>query len=150
MHVSVDFGLLIPIRIGVFVELLTLGDYVQEMAAPAMAALVDGEAVEQHLARQLLQIHVERGVNPQTVFVHLIAAIFRLEIAPDFFHIVRRQRIRIFLQVEHDRLALGFRCLRCGNLAVLEHGVKHEVAPPARALRMNDRRIVLRRLGQSG
>ena len=115
-----------------------------------MAALVGGEAVEQHLARQLLQIHIERGVNPQTVFVNLITAIFRLKITPDFFHIVWRQRIRVLLQIEHDGLALCFRCLGRGDLAVLEHGVEHEVAPPAGALRVDDRRIVLRRLGQSG
>ena len=100
-----------------------------------MAAFVGGEAVEQRLARGLLQIHVERRVNPQPAFVDLVAAILRFEVAPDFLHVVRSQRIRIFLQVEHDRPVLGLRRLGRGDLAILEHGVEHEVAPLESAVR---------------
>ena len=64
---------------------------------PAMAALVGGEAVEQRLTRRFLQIHIERCVDSQAAFVHLVAAILRFQVAPDFFDVVRSQRIRIFL-----------------------------------------------------
>ena len=77
VRVSVDFRLLIPIRIFVFLELLTLGNYVHEGAVPAMPAFVGGEAVEQRLARGLLQIHIERGVDAQSARMNLIAAILR-------------------------------------------------------------------------
>ncbi len=149
VHVSVDFGLFIPIGIDVLVELLPLGNHVHELAVPAVPALVGGEAVEQRLARRFLQIHVERGVNAQPAFVHLVAAILRFQVAADFLDIVRSQRIRIFLQVERDRLALGVRRLGGGDLAVLQHGIEHEVAPLDRAFRMVDRRVILRRLGKS-
>ena len=129
VHVSVDFGLLIPIRILVSVELLSLRNHVQELAVPTVPSFVGSEAVEQRLARGLLQIHIERCVNAQTAFVNLVAAILRFEVAADFFHIVRRQRIRILLQLEHDRLALGLRRLGRGDLAILKHGIEHEVAP---------------------
>src|ERR1700726_24506 len=149
VHVSVDFGLLIPIRIFILAEFLTLGNYVHDFAVPAMPALVGGEAVEQRLARGLLQIHIERGINAQSAFVNLIAAILRFEVAPDFLHIMRGQRIRIFLQVEYDRLALCIGGLCGGDLAVLKHGIEHEVAPLESAFRVADRRIILRRFGKS-
>ncbi len=129
VHVSVYFGLFIPIRIHILVELLSLGNYVEKFAVPAMPPFVGGEAIQQRLARGFLQIHIERGVNAKSAFVHLVAAILRFQVTPDFFHVVRRQRIRIFLQVKHDRLALGIRSLSRGDLAVLEHGIEHKVAP---------------------
>ena len=53
VHVSVYLGVFIPIWIGILVELLTLGNYIDEFAMPAMPALVGGKAVEQRLARGL-------------------------------------------------------------------------------------------------
>src|SRR6202030_3091864 len=140
----------IPIWICILVELLTLGNDVHESAVPAMPAFVGGEAVEQRLARGLLQLHIERGINAQSHFVNLVAAIRRCERGAYLVHRVRSQRIRIFLQIEDDRLALGIRGWRGGDLAVLEHGIEHEVAPLDGAVRMGDRRVILRRLGKSG
>jgi len=147
--ISIDLGIFIPIGIYIPVEFLTLGNYVERFAVPAMPPFVGGEAVEQRLARGLLHIHVERCVHTKSAFVNLIAAILRFQVAPDFFHIVRRQRIRIFLQVEHDRLALCIRGLRGGDLAIFKHGIEHEVAPPEGAFRVADRRVILRSLGKS-
>src|SRR5450631_1120016 len=114
-----------------------------------MSALVSSEAVEQCPARRLLQIHIERCINAQPAFMNLVAAILRFEVAPDFFHVVRSQRIRIFLQVEQDRLTPGIRSLGRGDLAVLKHGIEHEVAPFEGTFRVVDWRVILRRLGKS-
>src|SRR5258708_16887004 len=63
VRVSVDLGLLIPIWIRVLVELLTLGNYVEEFAVPAMPALIGGEPIEQRPARGTLPNHIHRRVT---------------------------------------------------------------------------------------
>src|SRR5258706_690382 len=149
VRVSVDLGLLIPIWIRVFVEFLTLGNYVEDFAVPAMPPLIGGEAIKQRPARGPLHIHIQRRVDAQSALMNLVAAILRFQVASDFFHIVRSQRIRIFLQVEQDRFVLRIRGLCGGDLAVLKHGVEHEVTPPEGAFRMGYRGIILRGLGKS-
>ena len=107
VYVSVDFGFFIPVGIDILIELLSLCDHVQQLAVPAVPALVGREAVEESMGRCFLQIRIERRIDAQAAFMHLITAVFRFEIAADFLDVVRSQRIRILLQVEHDRLALA-------------------------------------------
>ncbi len=149
VNVAVDFRLLVPIGIGVLGERLTFRDDIIELAAPAMAALVRGEAVEQGLTSGLLQFHIERGVNAQTALMDLIATVLAFQIAADFLHEMRCERIRVLLHAEHDRLPLCLVGLRGCNLAVLEHGIEHEVATLEGSVRVIDRRIILRRFRQA-
>src|ERR1700692_627795 len=109
-----------------------------------MPLLISSEAIKQGLTGGLLQVHVERRIDSQSTFVDLIAAVFCLQITPYFLYVIRGQRIGISLQVERDRLALGCGSLTCGNLAVLKHGIEHQVAPFKGAFRMSDWRIILR------
>src|ERR1700719_2851399 len=117
---------------------------------PTMPPFIGGESVEQRLPSRLLQIHVERGVDSQPTLVDLIAAVFRLQITPYVFHIVGGKGIRVFLQVERDRQSFCGGCLGWCDLAILEHGVQHEIAAPECAFGMGDRRIILRRFWKSG
>src|SRR5580698_5981687 len=118
VDIPIDFRLLVPVRVFVFVELLTLGNYVEQFSVPAMAALVGGEAVEQSLMRGFLQIHIERGVNTESAFEYLVAAILGFEIAADLFDVVRRERVLILLEVESYGLAFCFGGLGGGDFAV--------------------------------
>ena len=149
MHVAVDFRFFVPIEVFILSQLLALAEDIHEFPAPAVPAFIRGQTIEQSPVRGFLQIHIERRVYAQAAFVNLVTAILRLQVAPDFFDVVRRQRIRIFLQVEHNRLALRIRRLSSRDLAVLEHGIEHQVAPFEGAVRMCNWRIVLRSLGKS-
>ena len=94
VDVSVDFGLVIPVRVGIFLEDCSLGDDVFEMTLPAVAALVGGQAVEHGLIRGLLHVDVERGVDLQAAFVDLVGAVLAFEIAANFFDEIWSERIR--------------------------------------------------------
>ena len=54
------------------------------------------------------------------------------------------------LDVQAERRRLGLAILGVGNLAILEHGPQHLVAPLARGLRVDQRRIGRRAAGQAG
>ena len=127
-----------------------VGKNVFEMPLPSMAALICGNAVKHGLVGGPLQIHIERGVDPQTAFMDLVAAIFVLEVSPNLFHVVGRERVRIMLHIEHDCLRFRLGSLLGGDLAIFQHRVDHEVAALQSSIRMHDRRVILRSLGQAG
>ena len=149
MDVPVDFGRLVPIEALIFVENGALREDVHQLALPSVTALVRGQSIEHGLVRCLLHIEVQRRVHPQAAFVNLIAAVLALEIAANFLDEVRRDRIRIALQVEDGRFFLRVRGLLCRDLPVFKHGVDHQVAPLQGPVGMQDGRIILRSLGQS-
>src|SRR5271167_4559228 len=60
-------------------------------AMPSVAALVGRKSIEQCLPRGFLHIHIERRINAQPAFVHLIAAVFRFQVTPHFLYIMRCQ-----------------------------------------------------------
>ena len=93
----------------VFVDLLSFSDNIFQMVFPSVTALVGGQAVEHSLIRSLLHVNIERGIDFQSAFVHLIGAVLVLQIAPDFFDEIRRQRIGIVREMQGQRLGAGVR-----------------------------------------
>ena len=129
MDVAVHLWIVVPVRMLIFFEDGALSYHILQMVFPAMAALVSGQAVEHRLVRGLLQIHVERGVNPQPALVDLVAAVLAFQVAADLFHKIRSQRIRIMLQ---DLESSGCSCASVAcwrrDLSVFQHGVDHQIA----------------------
>jgi len=113
-----------------------------------VAALIGGQAVEHRVVRRALQVAVQRGVDAQPAFMHLVAAVLGFEVAADLFNKIRRKRSGVMRQLQADRPVAEIVGLLGGDLAVLEHGVDDQIAPLDGALRMIDRRVVLRRLGK--
>src|SRR5580700_9425432 len=81
--------------------------------------------------------------------MHLVTAVFVLQVSPDFLHEVRSQRIWIVLQVQLDWLCLSVGRLLGRDLSILEHRIYNKVAALESTIRMQDRRIVARRFGKS-
>ena len=79
------------------------GQNILQMASPAVTALIGGQAVEHGAVGGVLQVHIERGVNPQAAFVNLVAAVFAFQIAADFLDKIRRQRIGIVGKFKTER-----------------------------------------------
>src|SRR3954447_90486 len=141
VNVSTDFGLIVPVGMVVLVDGRAFLKDVLEMAFPSMAALVGSKSVGHGLVRGFLHIHVEGGVNLEASFVNLVGAVFRFEVATDFFDEVGRKRVGIMCQTEDDRSLTGISRL-CGcDLAVLEHGVDHKIAALLCTIQMIDGRV---------
>ena len=75
-----------PIAVAVILQPLAALQNIFQLALPAVPPLISGHAIEHGLTRGLLQVEVERGVNPQSPLVNLVAAVFVLEIAANVFH----------------------------------------------------------------
>ena len=150
VDVAVRLGLVVPVGMNVLVEGSIFADDVLQMALPAVAPFVGGQAIEHGLIRSPLQIHVERGINLQAAFVDLVGSVFAFQVAADLFDKIRSQRIRIVRQMQDYRCGARVRGLRGGDLAIFEHGVDHQIAPLLGAVGMIDGRIDGRTLGQTG
>src|SRR5581483_8432606 len=150
MDVAACFRLLVPIRMFVISDRNPATQDILKMSSPAVAPFVSCQAVEQSSVRSALQINIERGVDPQSTFEYLIAAVLVFQIPADVFNEVRGERIRIFSDFEIQRLIAGFCCLLGGDLAVLEHGVDYQVASLECAIRVVDRRVVSRGFRKTG
>ncbi len=87
MDVAADFGFIVPVGMEIFVENEALVDDVFEMALPAMAAFVGGEAVEDRLIRGFLQVDIDRRVNLQAAFVDLVGSVLAFEVAANFLDV---------------------------------------------------------------
>src|SRR5581483_11881363 len=118
MDVAACFRLLVTIRMFVISDRNPATQDVLEMSSPAVAPFVSCQAVEQSPVRSALQINIERGVDSQSAFEYLIAAILVFQIPADVFHKVWRERIRIFSHFQIQRLIAGSCCLLGGDLAV--------------------------------
>ena len=95
MNVPVDFRIALPILVLVVGQRRVRGQNILQMSSPAVAALVGGQTIEHGAVGGTLQIHVERGINPQPTLVDLIATVFAFQVSADFLHKIRRQRIGI-------------------------------------------------------
>ena len=80
-----------------------IGDNIFQMAFPSVPALVGGQTIQHGLIRRLLQIDIERGIDLQAAFVHLVGAVFIFQISPDLLDEIRSERVRIVLQMQNQR-----------------------------------------------
>ena len=115
-----------------------------------MTALVGRQAVAHRLLRGVLHLQIQSGVDAQAGFVDFSAPYFFSRYCANLLDEVRSDVVGLGLQLEDQRRALGALGFGRGDLAVLQHVVDHQVAAAQRALRIVDRRIVIRRLGQAG
>jgi hypothetical protein len=149
VDVSVDFGFVVPVGMKIFVDHRALSHDVFEVAFPAVAAFIRSETVEHSLIRGLLQIHVERGIDFQSALVDLIGSVFVFQVAANLFDKIRRERIGVVGQMQYERSGARVGGLRGGDLAVFQHGIDYQSPSPQGAVRIPDRRIHGRALGQT-
>ncbi len=148
VNITASCNGLVPLRVPIAAEALAAADDVLQMTLPVAPPLERCQAVQHRLRRSLLQVEVERRINSQAAFVHLVRTIFLFQIAAYFFDKIWRRRVfRLNTQAQRR----GFRAagLFCGDLAVFKHVVDHQIAALECAIRISDRRIEHRSLGQS-
>ena len=132
-----------------------LADGVEMLDRPAPAALpveLD-QAVHQRLARHDLQLRIERGADRQAALVELLLAEHLGELAADLLgEIVGGEEVRQRAPRAStpSGSALAVLAFLGGDVAVLDHAVDHPVAALDGALRVAERVVVVRRLGQRG
>jgi len=83
MHKTAGLDGLGPIRVGIGVKGLPLGNDVGQRSAPTVAPFIGGQAVLDGLVGGGLQIGIQRGVNAQSAFMHFGTAILLLQVLPD-------------------------------------------------------------------
>ena len=113
-----------------------------------MPSLVGRRPVQHRLVGHQLQIQVERRIHLQPRALHLFRAILLLQLLPHLLHKVRRNRVGRRLNLQPQRSRFGLLLLFARNLPVRQHLAQHQVAPLQRPLRVVDRRVGLRALGQ--
>src|SRR5579863_5707188 len=138
-----------PVRVGVGLDEGAGGEDVFELALPAVAALVGGEAVHDGVVGGLLQIEVEGGLDAQAGFVDLFGAEALFELAADFFLEPGSDGHLWLGDVEAERRRAGFFCLRVSDGAVGLHLREDEIAAFEGFLRIEERRIGGWALGQA-
>src|SRR5271166_5410282 len=82
--------------------------------------------------------------------MHLIGAVFRLQISSNFLYEIWRQRVGVVLQMKNQRQRARVGGLSRGYFSVFQHCVDHKVAALQCAVGMVDRRIYSRAFGQTG
>ena len=85
MDVVAGPGLHGPVRMPVILEGEAVGKHVFQLALPAMAPLVDRQAIDHSAVGGLLQVQIERGLHAQAGFVDLLGAEALFQFAADFF-----------------------------------------------------------------
>ena len=123
-------------------------DHVQQVALPSMAPLVSGETVAHGLLGGPLHLQVQRRVNPQPSFMHLLRSVLLLQILADFFHEIWGDVVGFALNVKPQRRILGALSFCRGDLAIFQHVVDHQVPATQRALWIVDRGICVRGFGK--
>ncbi len=114
-----------------------------------MPALIGRQPVVYGLLSGALHLQVQRRVHPQSAFVNLVGTVLLFQILPNLFHKIGSDVVVVALNVHHQGRVLRALGFLGGDLAVLEHGVDHQIAPAQRPLRIVDRRIRVGRLGQT-
>ena len=148
MKVTAGLRRMTPVGMLVERKIIARGNHVANMPLPSVPPLVGRQPVQHGAGRRLLQFHVERGVDPQSALVHLVGPVLFLQIAPRLLHKVRRHVVGIGLQMKIQRPALGLLRLLRGDAAVLHHVVDDQIAAAQSLLRIVDRRVGARPLGQ--
>ncbi len=110
------------------------------VATPSSTALIGS----------LLQVHVERCIDAQAGFVHLLGAETLFKFAPHFLLKPGRNRSLRRSHVEPKRLAARLIGLGARNHAVGLHLGKHQVSAAQRLVGIQQGRVSVRRLGQAG
>ncbi len=139
----------VPVRMLIARQGLAFEKNIRQTSLPAVPALINRQTIEHRLVCCALPIYVERGIDPQSPFMHLVGAVFVLQITSHFLYKIRRQRIEIMRQIQLQWRVARFGSLAGSDLAILEHRIDDQIAAAQRTLGMNNRRIINRRLGQS-
>ena len=119
---------------------------------PCVLVEID-EAVDHGLARQHLQLRIERGAHRKPALVKLLLAVILEDVAAHLLgeifggKDVRRSAGRT---VDVKRLLLRLVAVGCRDEAVLDHAVDHVIAARDRLIAAAERIVVVRALGQRG
>src|SRR5262249_7080041 len=89
VHVAADGDWLVPVWMAVILQRAAGFDYVPQMSFPPVPALVNGQAIQYGLIGSLLQIQIQRGIDPHARLMHLVSAIFLLQVTTYFLHKIR-------------------------------------------------------------
>jgi hypothetical protein len=117
-----------------------------------MLAVELDQAVLQRLARQNLQVRIERGAHRQAALVERILAVTADDLLAHFLgEVLRREDIVTgAAEIDAERLRLGDGGLVRRDVAVLDHAVDDPVAARDRGFRVVEGLVVVGRLGQRG
>src|SRR6266404_8399872 len=86
-----------------------------QTSSPAVPTFVVGQSVQDCSVGCLLQVHVKSCVDPQSRFMNLLRAVLPLEVPPDLFDEVWRQRVWIVMYLQSYRSIPGCRTLCSAN-----------------------------------
>ena len=150
MKIGTEFDGLRPVRVVIAVAAVLHARNVEKTALPAAPAFVRRHTIKHRLIGDLLQVKIKGGVHTEPRTMHLFNAILALKLTANLFDEVRRDRIGRGLNTKPQRGGLGSVGLRLGDLAILQHLVKNEIAAVQSALRVADRRVSLWSFGQRG
>ena len=150
MNIVIRLRLIVPVGVLVVRESDIVGQDVGKLSLPAVAALIGGQAVEHRLIRGALQVHVERGIDPQSPLVHAVGAVLVFQIAANLLDEIGGERIGVVRQLQVEGLVAGCNGLGRSDSSIFEHGIDHQVATLEGAVGMVDRRIHARGFRQAG
>src|SRR6185437_12514231 len=137
-----------PVRVLVARQVLPLAQHILKIALPAAPSLVGGYVVQHGILCCMLKIKVKRGVNAQAGAVHLVDSVLALQLPPHLFDEVWSLGVRGAFEMQTKRRGHRGRSLLLGDLVVLQHLLKDEVAPLQGAIGMPHGRELLGTLGQ--
>ena len=123
-----------------------------DRAAPALGFVEIDQPVDHGLARQHLDLGIERGAHGEPALVELFLPVVLEDVAPHLLgEIFGRESMRPGRpHGDAERLLLGFFAGLGGDVAVLDHAVDHVVAPCDRLVVVAERIVIVRALGQRG
>jgi hypothetical protein len=150
MNVVAGPGLHRPVGMLVVFDGAAAGEHVFLLANPAPPPLVDSQAVHDSAIGRLLQLQIKRGLHLQAGLVHLLGAEALFQLLPHLLLKPRRHRHLRLGNVQSQRSLSGLLGLLVADDPVLLHLREHQVAPVQRLLRIQQRRVGHRPLGQPG
>ncbi len=120
--------------------------------APALVLVEMHKAVDQHLARQHLQLRIERRADRQPAFVKLLGAVALVDFAPHFLgEIFGGEDMRAGgPRGDVERRLLGCFAFARVDVSNLDHPIEHVVAPIDRPFALAIGIEIGRRLRQRG
>src|SRR5438067_5823027 len=113
------------------------------MSSPAVPTFVFGQSVQNCSVGRLLQVHVKSCVNSQSRFMNLLGAVLPLEVPPDLFDEIWRQRVWIVMYLQSYRGILGCRTLCFADSPIRYHCFNDKIASSQGSFRIPDWRVVI-------
>src|SRR3954447_10144526 len=113
------------------------------MSSPAVPTFVVGQSVQNCGVGRLLQVQVKSCVNSQSRFMNLLCAVLPLQVPPDLFNKVWRQRVWIVMYLQPNRGILGCRTLYFADCPIRYHCFNDKIASPQGSFRIPDWGVVI-------